>query len=60
MSTNPENQTQLPPKFEQNTHKTINPAHLKLFLSENPLDRTLSAPHQPRFEQGENPDQQKS
>ena len=59
-STNLENQTQLPPKFEQNTHKTINPTHLKLFLSENPLDRTLSPPHQPIFEQGENPDQQKS
>ena len=39
-STNPENQTQLPAhlKFEQNTHKTINLAHLKLFLLENPLD----------------------
>ena len=35
-------QTQLSPKFEQNTHKTINPAHLKLFMSENPLDRTLT------------------
>ena len=41
-STNPENQTQLPPKFEQNTHKTINLAHLKLFLSKTPFDRTLS------------------
>ena len=51
------NQTQLPPKFKQNTHKTINPAHLKLFPSENPLDRTLSPPLQPRFEQGENPNQ---
>ena len=53
-------QTQLLPKFEQNTHKTINLAHLKLFMSENSLDRTLSPPHQPKFEKGENPDQQKS
>ena len=59
-SINPENQTQLPPKFKQNTHKTINPAHVKLFLSKNPLNRTLSPLHQPRFEQCENPNQQKS
>ena len=45
MSTNPENQTQLPPKFEHNTHKTVSLAHLKLFLLENPLDQILSPPH---------------
>ena len=52
-------QTQLSPKFELNTHKTINPTHRTLFVRKTPWPN-LNPPYQLIFEQGENPSQQKS
>ena len=66
ITTNSNKLSSIPQAYQQQqtqlnlAHKTINPTHLKHFLSKNPFNQTLSPLHQPRFEQGENPNQQKS